>query len=232
MMNPQSPRSLRLFNLFGIQVSVHWTWFVALVILYKWSGLADSLGWFLATYLSLFGIVLLHEFGHALACRSVGGEAWNIVLWPLGGIAFVKPPPRPGALLWSIAAGPLVNVVLVPVTIALILVTEYTLAPDQFGELRQYVYVMTLINLGLLIFNMMPVYPLDGGQILHAILWFFMGRAKSLRIAATIGVVMGAIIGVLALMAGDWWMVLIAIFIGMQAWNGLKVARVMAMYER
>jgi Zn-dependent protease len=221
-----------LFRLFGVQVSVHWTWFVALVILYRASGLADSLGWFLATYLSLFGIVLLHEFGHAMACRSVGGEARSIVLWPLGGIAFVKPPPRPGALLWSIAAGPLVNVVLVPVTIVLLLVSENLLDPDKFGELRQYVFVVTSINLGLLIFNIMPVYPLDGGQMLHAILWYFMGRAKSLRIAASVGVVIGALVGVLALMAGDWWMVLIAIFVGMQAWNGLRVARVLAMYER
>jgi Zn-dependent protease len=58
---------------------------------------------------------LFHEFGHALACRQVGGQADLIVLWPLGGVAYVSPPPRPGALLWRIAAGPLVNVLLVPV---------------------------------------------------------------------------------------------------------------------
>jgi len=231
-MNPPRPGSFRLFNLFGIQVSVHWSWFVALYILYQVSGMADSLGWFLATYLTLFGIVLIHEFGHALACRSVGGVAGNIVLWPLGGIAFVNPPPRPGAVLWSIAAGPLVNVVLVPVTVVLLLVIESMLAPDQYPGLHQYAFIIFQINLGLLIFNMMPVYPLDGGQILQAILWFFMGRARSLRVAATIGVVMGALVGVLALMARNWWMVLIAIFVGIQAWNGLRIARVLAMYER
>ena len=48
-------------------------------------------------YLALFSIVLLHEFGHALACRQVGGKADQIVLWPLGGVAYVAPPPRPGA---------------------------------------------------------------------------------------------------------------------------------------
>lgn len=74
------------------------------------------MGWNIAEYLALFGIVLLHEFGHALACRQVGGKAERVVLWPLGGIALVQPPPRPGALLWSIAAGPLVNLVLVPLT--------------------------------------------------------------------------------------------------------------------
>src|SRR5213082_3368600 len=65
-------------------------------------------------YVALFGIVLLHEFGHALACRQTGGYADRIVLWPLGGIAFVSPPRRPGAVLWSIVAGPLVNVLLFP----------------------------------------------------------------------------------------------------------------------
>lgn len=231
-MNPQNPGAFPLFRLRGIQVSVHWTWFIALFILYRLSGLADSLGWFLATYLSLFGIVLLHEFGHAFACRSVGGQAGDIILWPLGGIAFVKPPPRPGALLWSIAAGPLVNVLLVPVTIGLILVTEIALPPDRFEGFRDYAYIIASINLGLLIFNMVPVYPLDGGQILQALLWFFLPRSKSLRIAAAIGVVMAVVVGVLALLARDWWMVLIAVFVGMQAWRGLKIARIMAMYEQ
>lgn len=231
-MNPQNPGAFPLFKLRGIQVSVHWTWFVALYFLYQFSGLADSLGWFLATYLSLFGIVLMHEFGHAFACRSVGGEAGDIILWPLGGVAFVKPPPRPGALLWSIAAGPLVNVVLVPITIGLLLVTEFALPPEQFEDFRQYVIVVAGINLGLLIFNMMPVYPLDGGQILQSILWFFMSRSKSLRIAATIGMVVGIAVVILAFLARDWWMVLIAIFVCSQAWRGLKVARIMAMYEQ
>ena len=63
--------------------------------------------------------MLTHEFGHALACRSVGGTADNIMLWPLGGVAYVNPPQRPGATLWSIAAGPLVNVALaLPLTVA------------------------------------------------------------------------------------------------------------------
>jgi Zn-dependent protease len=229
-MNPQNPGSFPLFKLRGIQVSVHWTWFVALFFLYQTSGLADSLGWFLLTYISLFGIVLLHEFGHAFACRSVGGEAGHIVLWPLGGIAFVKPPPRPGALLWSIAAGPLVNVVLVPVTIGLIAIIEIAIPEGQLVGLRQYVSVLALINVMLLIFNIMPVYPLDGGQMLHAILWFFMDRSKSLHIAAMIGVVMAVIVGALALFVLDYWMVLIAIFVGMQAWRGLKIAKVLAMY--
>jgi Zn-dependent protease len=69
-------------------------------------------------YLALFSIVLMHEFGHALACRQVGGTADQILLWPFGGVAYVNPPQRPGAMLWSIAAGPLVNVALFPLLLA------------------------------------------------------------------------------------------------------------------
>ncbi len=75
----------------------------------------SSVTWNVLEYLALFLIVTIHEFGHALACRQVGGTANQIVLWPLGGVAYVDPPPRPGATLWSIAAGPLVNVALLPV---------------------------------------------------------------------------------------------------------------------
>ena len=114
---PTLAGSIRIFTLRGISVYVHWSWLVVgyLELQFR-TNHYQSQGWNVAEYLCLFLIVLLHEFGHALACRQVGGQADEIVLWPLGGIAFVNPPARPGAVLWSIAAGPLVNVVLVPVT--------------------------------------------------------------------------------------------------------------------
>ena len=108
--------SVRLFRFAGIDLFLHWSWFV--VAAYEINGRTgaySSLTWNVLEYLSLFLIVMLHEFGHALACRQVGGNASRIVLWPLGGVAYVDPPPRPGATLWSIAAGPLVNVALVPI---------------------------------------------------------------------------------------------------------------------
>src|ERR671930_658535 len=97
--NPGSPMagSIRMFRLAGITVSLHWSWLIVAYILVRYrADRYDSLAWNVAEYLALFGIVLLHEFGHALACRSVGGTANQIVLWPLGGIAFVRPPQRPG----------------------------------------------------------------------------------------------------------------------------------------
>src|SRR6201986_4284695 len=112
--------SFRLFQVSGITVYLNWTWFlVALYEIEARKGRYSSVAWNVVEYLALFAIVLTHEFGHALACRSVGGTADKIMLWPLGGVAYVNPPQRPGATLWSIAAGPLVNVVLaLPLTVA------------------------------------------------------------------------------------------------------------------
>ncbi|HLJ24802.1 MAG TPA: hypothetical protein VKT71_11890, partial [Candidatus Acidoferrales bacterium] len=89
-MNGIRQNSIRLFRLHGIQVGLHWSWF--LVAVYEISGREraySSITWNILEYLALFLIVLLHEFGHALACRQVGGIADQIVLWPLGGVAYV-----------------------------------------------------------------------------------------------------------------------------------------------
>src|SRR5438270_144650 len=97
----------------------------------------------------------MHEFGHALACRQVGGKADRIMLWPLGGVAFVQPPPRPGALLWSIAAGPLVNVVLVPFTAMAVVFASLAGWNDVYPDLAHFLFSIALINLGLLVFNLL-----------------------------------------------------------------------------
>src|ERR1700736_5900417 len=113
--------SIHLFRVAGIDLFLHWSWF--LVAAFEISDRAkrySSLTWNALEYLALFLIVMLHEFGHALACRSVGGTANRITLWPMGGVAYVDPPRRPGATLWSIAAGPLVNVALIPILAALL----------------------------------------------------------------------------------------------------------------
>src|SRR5438067_5012553 len=167
MSTPQSG-SFRLVRVAGIDAYLHWSWLIIGYFEVKSrAGRFDSPAWNVAEYLTLFGIVLLHEFGHALACRQVGGVANRIVLWPLGGIAYVNPPPRPGAVLWSIAAGPLVNVMLVPVTI---LLWWFTSSPDMEPDVQHYGLALLIINASLLVFNLLPIYPLDGGQILQSLL--------------------------------------------------------------
>ena len=97
---PTLSGSFRVAQVAGISVYVHWSWLVVGYLELQFRDkLYTSQAWNVIEYLSLFVIVLLHEFGHAIACRQVGGIANEIVLWPLGGIAFVQPPARPGALV-------------------------------------------------------------------------------------------------------------------------------------
>lgn len=225
--------AFRIFRLFGIDVSIHWLWFIAAAIVFDQErGHYQSPAWMVAEYLTLFGIVLLHEFGHALACRSVGGSADDIVLWPLGGVAFVKPPPRPGPVLWSIAAGPLVNVALVPVTLAFQMIVTASGLGTSFPDLEHYADRVLAINLILLAFNAQPIYPLDGGQVLQALLWFVIGRARSLAVASLIGVVGAMGVGLAAVVLQSIWLGLIAIFMASQALTGFQQSRALNSLER
>jgi Zn-dependent protease len=225
--------SLRIFRIAGISVFIHWSWLlVAIFMVQDRAGQYASQFWNVAEYLSLFGIVLLHEFGHALACRSVGGQANRIVLWPLGGVAFVNPPPRPGAVLWSIAAGPLVNVILLPVTWGLVMLAGSQGLADTDKDLFQFIWSLAAINTVLLIFNLLPVYPLDGGQILQALLWFVIGRAKSLLVVSVIGLVVAAVVIIFALVSQFWWYVIMAAFVAWQSWIGFQRARQLAGVDR
>ncbi|MEN9842103.1 MAG: hypothetical protein RL376_1903, partial [Verrucomicrobiota bacterium] len=210
-MHPTRDGSVRLFRFQGINVFLHWSWFaVAFYTLAERNGEYTSAVWNVAEYLALFVIVLLHEFGHSLACRSTGGAAEEIVLWPLGGVAYVAPPQRPGAQLWSIAAGPLVNVVLAPLLFgALWWAGRSQISPDLYACL----FTVNLINAVILGFNLLPVYPLDGGQILRSVLWYFMGPAKSLLVATVIGFFGGAAFAVYGLMRGSLWNVVLAVFL-------------------
>lgn len=224
-MNNLTNGSFRLFRVAGIQVYVHWFWLaVALWEIESPVNTYHSKVWNAVEYLALFGIVLLHEFGHALACRQVGGQADRILLWPLGGVAYVQPPPRPGAVLWSIAAGPLVNVVLLPITIVPAVFAHFSSLAEMQPDFTHFLASIAIMNLVLLVFNLLPIYPLDGGQILQALLWFVIGRGRSLMVSGIIGLVAAAGLIVVALVhLQDTWLALIAAFVAWQAWRGFRM---------
>jgi Zn-dependent protease len=218
--------SIRLFRFKGIDLFLHWSWFLvaAFEISDRAAGYSSPV-WNVLEYLSLFLIVMLHEFGHALACRQVGGAANRIVLWPLGGVAYVNPPPRPGATLWSIAAGPLVNLALLP-TLSLLGVLNRSMGwADTMPNAHALLRAIFFINLGLLIFNMLPIYPLDGGQILRSLLWFVMGRARSLMAATIVGFLGVAGLIVVAIATQSVWLGVLSVFILINCWGGLRRAR-------
>ncbi len=228
--------SIHLTRVAGIDLSLHWSWFiVAAIEIASRSGRYSSWFWNVLEYLALFGIVLLHEFGHALACRQVGGTADRIMLWPLGGVAYVNPPSRPGATLWSLAAGPLVNVALLLPLGAL--GGRYLLAElhGQLGpqsDIATWLATILWINIGLLIFNILPIYPLDGGQILRALLWFVLGRARSLAVATAVGFVGVAGFLYLAWRLHSAWLLLISGYMLMNCWSGFQNARAMLRNEK
>jgi Zn-dependent protease len=227
---PTQAGSFRLFRIAGIDVFIHWSWFlIAVYEVQVWRTIFSSPLWAIILFLGLFTLVTMHEFGHALACRQVGGRADRIVLWPLGGIAFVNPPPRAGAMLWSIAAGPLINLLLLPI-LSFVL---HIAASAGLIESNPNAYLVFLwlwrMNLALLVFNLLPIYPLDGGQILRSVLWFPLGQIRSLFIAAGTGLIGGGLLGLWGLLQGSWWIAIMAFFLISQAMVGWRQAQYLRM---
>ena len=236
--SPSDPTARRpgiwpLFSFRGIRVFLHWSWIlVAVYFINDGRGLYSNIAWDIAQYVTLFLIVLLHEFGHAFATRQVGGTADQILLWPFGGIAYVQTPPRPKAYLWGIAAGPLVNVALLPVLYGIGAlagycvktgaITDITLAFD----LLNFSEIIFLINLYMLIFNLIPLFPMDGGQMLRGLLWFKYGSVRSLEIAAIVALPVGAggIIWALVYRESLWMASILGLMV-LQAWNTLQAIR-------
>ncbi len=220
--------AIRLFRVAGITVFLHFSWFlIAAFYMMNFARRYSSPIWGVLEYLALFAIVLLHEFGHALACRQVGGVANRIVLWPLGGIAFVNPPRRAGAYLWSIAAGPLVNVALIPVLAFLLTTALRQQTGDSVNDPVLFWSDLRFINLGLLIFNLLPIFPLDGGQIVRGLLWFPFGEIRSLQISSVLGLIGGALLALWGLSRGSLWTAVLAFFLLSRAWYGWQQARAM-----
>jgi Zn-dependent protease len=225
--------SIHLFRLAGVDLFLHWTWFlVAIIEIENRQGRYSSVLWNVFEYLALFLIVLTHEFGHAMACRQVGGTANRILLWPFGGVAYVDPPQRPGATLWSIAAGPLVNVALMPLLFAAFFMGRSLGWAHTMPDLYKFLRAVLAIDIGLLVFNILPIYPLDGGQILRSLLWFPLGRARSLMVATIVGLL--GIVGFfgLAVFFHSTWTGAIAVFMLINCWAGLRHAQALLRLAR
>ena len=224
--------SIRLFRFAGIEVYLHFSWF--LIAFYQFTmrphGYSSPV-FALYEYVALFVIVLLHEFGHAFATRQVGGIANYILLWPFGGIAFVRAPERPGAQLWSIVAGPLVNVILIPVFFVLGAVAVSTGLPARAPDTYRLFFMIAQINIVILIFNLLPVYPLDGGQILRSLLWYPLGRIRSLQVASVIGLVGGAAFVLYAWRERSLLLGIMALFLLSQAFAGWQHSRALRAAE-
>jgi stage IV sporulation protein FB len=216
--------SVPLFTAFGIRVRMHASMiiFIALTLIFSDFGAKNAV----VSMTILFGSVLLHEFGHCFAARWVGGRGDDIMMWPLGGLASVEPPPRPWPSFISTAGGPAVNLLLCVLTGTAIAILNRSADaipwfPFQFG-LRSYIphdlttyYIwwVFLVNYALLVFNLLLVfYPFDGGRMLQEILWAFIGYYKSMRFAVVTGMIAAVICAMIGIATWSILLVLLAFF--------------------
>jgi Zn-dependent protease len=231
--------SFRVGRLSGINIRVH-----ILFLLYAafrlWEG-RDDVTWTAGFLAMLFGIVLIHEFGHCFGARSVGGDAENILMWPLGGLAYAHAPMTPWAQFVTVASGPLVNVVFCAAAGLVIVLQAGTirvLSPNPLGSINPeafppgmpswvwYACIFYAVNYLLLAFNLLPVYPLDGGQLFQCLLWPFVGLQRAMTIACQVGLAGCIGLGVWGLSRGGGGMLLfIALFGGFTCWQRLKMLK-------
>jgi Zn-dependent protease len=221
----------------GIAVRVH-LFYVLYVVLQLLASLRkDGLGipYTLAMMGTLFVLVLLHEFGHCLACRRVGGEADRILMWPLGGLAYCRPPHNWRDSLITTLGGPAVNVVLVPVLGGVMLALGAPLGALVFNPFnpgavlldpwfteywRVWLWSAYFTNLALLGFNMLlPMFPMDAGRVVQEVLWARMGYRKSMTIAVNLGLVLAIAVGLYALLGQQNILFAVAVFAGITCFN-------------
>jgi stage IV sporulation protein FB len=228
-------------RLFGINIRVHFL-FLIWIAFQLFQDRTDMAG--TAMFLGLlFGIVLLHELGHCFGARLVGGYADHILMWPLGGLAYAHAPMRAWPQFVTVAAGPLVNVILCLLSAIVIFAASgghvlptvnplatrlMPLTPGLvlFPDWIWYVFLFYRVNLYLLAFNLLPIFPLDGGQLFQAIIWPYVGLQRATMIACQVGLVGCGLFAIWSLRSGGGGMLFfIAIFGGFTCWQRLQAAR-------
>lgn len=198
----------------------------------------------------LFLSVLLHEFGHCFTARAVDGDADDILMWPLGGLASVQLPHVPRAHLLTALGGPAVNLVLCVVTFAALTAFGYlppfspfwnvyveglyhwhsgTWVADLGAGVRTLAQVF-FVNWVLMLFNLVVIgFPLDGARVLQALLWMRIGFASSMRLACWTGYVVAGLLMLIAMVTvkseaeGSFMLFALAVFIGLTCWQQLQL---------
>lgn len=234
--------AITLGRLWGVRVRVHLFFLIYAGVTVLFSILKHEMGWgyTVGAMAALFLLVLAHEFGHCFAARWVGGEADDILMWPLGGLASLHLPERWRAHMIATVGGPAVHVALLPIIIGAMLAAglreavvfhplrlSATLGSPVFDAWwKVMLFWLHVTNLALLAFNvLLPIFPMDGGRILRAALWARVGARRATEIAVNIGLAGACILGVGGLAAQQSTLVGVAVFGGLVCWTERKRLR-------
>jgi Zn-dependent protease/CBS domain-containing protein len=237
--------SLKLLRVNGIPIRIHFT-FLLVVAWAVYIGFEDgtgnwaqNVGFMVAFVLLLFLCVLLHELGHSLVAQLFGVSVVDITLLPIGGLArMTKMPDRPYQEFVMAAAGPATNIAL---AVGLSLVAVAWLGPGRILSLalssemldsflsdnggQTLLALLILNNIFLAIFNLVPAFPLDGGRMLRSLLAAVVSHRRATTIASYVGQMLALVLGMVALLHGDFFLGLIAVFIFMGAWQEREQGR-------
>jgi Zn-dependent protease len=209
-------KAWNLGSIDGIKIRLHWS-FLLLPAFVFFSNLTGGNGAAFALVsvvfvLAVFACVLLHELGHALAARQFGIGTRDIILLPIGGVASLERMPRnPFQELWIAVAGPLVNVV---IAATVFIGLQYASLPAN-NLFRWFLNNLVIANTMLVVFNMIPAFPMDGGRVFRSLLAIFFPFSTATSIAVSVGKFCAIAMGLYGLFSGHLMLVLLAAFVYM-----------------
>jgi Zn-dependent protease len=246
-------RSWKIGRAFGIPLYVHPSFLLlpALILWLHWkNGWAEVL-FMTISALTVFFCVLLHELGHALMARRFAIPTRDITLYPIGGVARLeRMTDKPAEELLIAVAGPAVNVVIAVVLLPVLAVLFAACLPASFQNSHQaahllltpasalagapgalayrFVGLLILSNIVLVVFNMIPAFPMDGGRVFRAFLAMFFGQMRATEVAAMVGLVMAGMLGLMGiwfLMNGNPLLLPLALFVALAGQAELRAMR-------
>jgi len=224
--------SWRIATVAGIDIQMHFTFLllVGWLVLAHWRN-GESLGAALDGVLfigALFSCVVLHELGHALTARRYGVRTKDITLLPIGGVARMdRMPEVPIQELWVALAGPAVNagIAVALYVILRLLGVDSPLAGPEVAK-GPFLQQLLAVNVALVVFNLLPAFPMDGGRVVRALLAMRLDHARATQIAATLGQAMAILFAVLGVARGNYILLFIALFVWIGAAQESGVAQI------
>ncbi|QDS90891.1 Putative zinc metalloprotease Rip3 [Rosistilla ulvae] len=224
-------RRFKLGTFFGIALFIHWSFFLlpAWIAYSEWSNGGQWIDVLLTLgfVVLLFTCVILHEYGHVLAARAFGVGTRDITMLPIGGVARLeRMPQEPWQELIVAVAGPAVNV-LIATCLGIGIIAVYGFNLSDSGDSNMFAHRLFAVNIALIVFNMIPAFPMDGGRVFRSIASMFTNHRRATWMAMRLGQVIAVVLFVLGLTYNQPFIPLIAAFIfwvGMMEYRQVDIA--------